>query len=322
MATSALLRRHTLASGNNHVELLNAISRAYHIRVTPLGPPTPHAVYEFRAIQEPQFTIGFISSDVGARTERFDGAYYLNLTVAGDVRAERGDERIVNDARVAVVFNTGDRQTLVPGADGVEQVGIRLSHELVEKELTALLGRPPEGPVRFDFALDLGEPRSSGMRLVIDAALRQWSSEDSLFDHPAVQLAQVRSLVTGLLLAHGHNFSEALHSGQEPMRPRGLRRALDFIESRLDEHLTLADIATAAGYSARTVTEAFGRHMGVTPMTYVRNERLQRAREELLAGGDSVSTVATRWGFHHLGRFALSYHRRFGELPSETLGRC
>ncbi|WP_207954623.1 helix-turn-helix domain-containing protein [Saccharopolyspora elongata] len=40
---------------------------------------------------------------------------------------------------------------------------------------------------------------------------------------------------------------------------------------------------------------------------------------ELRTGADSVSDVAHRWGFTHLGRFASSYRKRFGVHPSQTL---
>jgi AraC-like DNA-binding protein len=35
--------------------------------------------------------------------------------------------------------------------------------------------------------------------------------------------------------------------------------------------------------------------------------------------GASVTAVAMNFGFFHLGRFATSYRKRFGESPSETL---
>jgi AraC-like DNA-binding protein len=37
------------------------------------------------------------------------------------------------------------------------------------------------------------------------------------------------------------------------------------------------------------------------------------------ANGESVATIAARWGFTHLGRFAIDYRRRFGSYPSQTL---
>jgi AraC-like DNA-binding protein len=61
----------------------------------------------------------------------------------------------------------------------------------------------------------------------------------------------------------------------------------------------------------------------MTPMTFVRERRLERVHEELTdavpTDGVTVTSVAERWGFHHLGSFAVEYRKRWGEAPSETL---
>ena len=41
----------------------------------------------------------------------------------------------------------------------------------------------------------------------------------------------------------------------------------------------------------------------------------------VIADGVTVTQVAERWGFHHLGSFAVEYRKRWGEAPSETLRR-
>jgi AraC-like DNA-binding protein len=59
-------------------------------------------------------------------------------------------------------------------------------------------------------------------------------------------------------------------------------------------------------------------------MAYLRNLRITRAHEELMAADPFTTTataVARKWGFGHYGRFAADYRRRFGHKPSETLRR-
>jgi AraC-like DNA-binding protein len=51
---------------------------------------------------------------------------------------------------------------------------------------------------------------------------------------------------------------------------------------------------------------------------------MERARRDLLAAdpqADSVTDIAARWGFFHLGRFSQAYRCAYSELPSQTLAR-
>jgi transcriptional regulator GlxA family with amidase domain len=106
---------------------------------------------------------------------------------------------------------------------------------------------------------------------------------------------------------------------------RVVGRVLELVESAWDAPLTIADLAEFAGVSERSLHAAFHRQLGVSPMAHVRRRRLERAREELLrappTGSTTVTYVALRNGFAHGGRFAATYRRHFGELPSDTLRR-
>ncbi|WP_182873127.1 helix-turn-helix transcriptional regulator [Microbispora sp. H10670] len=86
--------------------------------------------------------------------------------------------------------------------------------------------------------------------------------------------------------------------------------------------LTVEDIAEAVGVSARALQEGFRRHLEKTPTSFLREVRLDRVHAELAARNPytaTVTDVAYRWGFAHLGRFSSVYRQRFGESPSETL---
>jgi AraC-like DNA-binding protein len=105
--------------------------------------------------------------------------------------------------------------------------------------------------------------------------------------------------------------------------PQPLRRALTFIDEHASDPITLSEMATAARLSPRGLQAAFRRHLDTTPLAYLRSVRMERAHRELQSadqsGGVSVAAVAAKWGFTHLGRFAIEYRRRFGVYPSQTL---
>jgi transcriptional regulator GlxA family with amidase domain len=68
--------------------------------------------------------------------------------------------------------------------------------------------------------------------------------------------------------------------------------------------------------------EAFRRHLGTTPMSYLQELRLACAHDALVRADPTavtVSQVALRCGFAHPGRFSLAYRANYGIPPSETL---
>jgi AraC-like DNA-binding protein len=101
------------------------------------------------------------------------------------------------------------------------------------------------------------------------------------------------------------------------------RRAVSFIEQHAHTEICLADIAAAANVSIRALQLAFRRHLDTTPMAYLRAVRLDHAHRDLQAGdptrGDTVTTIAYRWGFTNPGRFATAYHDTYGQPPRHTL---
>jgi AraC-like DNA-binding protein len=111
-----------------------------------------------------------------------------------------------------------------------------------------------------------------------------------------------------------------------PARPSDRSAALtleDFIQANWDKPLTVEAVAEACGVSVRSVFARFRADFGVSPMTYLRDLRLDKANA-LLRDSDSelsVLDVAMRCGFASFGHFARRYRERFGELPSATLSR-
>ena len=111
---------------------------------------------------------------------------------------------------------------------------------------------------------------------------------------------------------------------QGQLLPRHLKKVEDYLQHNAHLPITLDDLSTEAGVSARTLQQAFRSHYGVSPMQYLKQIRLDKLRDELLCSDDShlsLADLAMRWGFAHQGRFSAEYRGRFGEAPSATLQR-
>lgn len=173
----------------------------------------------------------------------------------------------------------------------------------------------PESP-----ALDLGRLRpispAAERHLRESLALyRRHFLGESPVDSPLAAAEGIRHLLVTTVAAFGLLACPDRVDGQTT----SLRRARDHVAAHLDEPLAVADLAHAAGTGVRSLQLAFRRELGVTPLEYVRDERMRAARAELLAApGAPVTAIAQRWGFTNPGRFSAHYRRLFGEYPRDT----
>ncbi|WP_340676961.1 helix-turn-helix domain-containing protein [Paraglaciecola sp.] len=99
--------------------------------------------------------------------------------------------------------------------------------------------------------------------------------------------------------------------------------ARTYIEDQLNINITptIVSICKSAGVSERTLQYAFRTHVNMSPTAYLRLRRLNRVRVILQKSSPQETTVthiAMRFDFLHLGRFALDYKRIFHESPSVT----
>ncbi|MWV47922.1 helix-turn-helix domain-containing protein [Rathayibacter sp. VKM Ac-2803] len=160
-------------------------------------------------------------------------------------------------------------------------------------------------------------------------ALRRWSATVAtvarvIYDADSSALLRQeanRTVAVALLDAFPH---EALGAPSDLLVPRSgrLRQAVEYMYANAHLPLRTETIAEQAGVSLRTLQSEFRREFGFTAVDYLRRIRLDAVRKELRAGDPgavTVSEVARRWGFAHLGRFSASYAHRFGERPSTTL---
>lgn len=314
------LRDFPIVASKNPVDLINSAKRFYGGAVSPVG-PLVEGDHVLRGLEGQDFSIGYIASDLRVRVTAAPATYFLNFGVAGQLRATCRDQCASLSDSHGMVFNSGDAQELHPETRSPGLLGLRIGVDLVEHELSGLIGRPVEAPLRFELRLELAQPKMRAVGLLVNSFVDHLDSGDPLFQRPSIQRAQIRSIVTGLLLAQPHNYSDELNDEPKAAHPRGLRMALAFIEENLAERFTLGDIARAAECSARTLGKLFLEHLGVSPMVYVRNRRLDQIRAEIRATDERVGVVAYRWGVTHLGRFAADYYARFQELPSQTAAR-
>ena len=136
--------------------------------------------------------------------------------------------------------------------------------------------------------------------------------------------AQADNLVARVIIWMGRYSKE---SDKERIRNRLVRnriarRIRDYIEETYRTSLSIEDLCKTTGTGARHLQRCFKDYFGITISEYLKTVRLDAARRELAVERPEQTTVteiALRHGFTHLGRFSVEFRKRFGESPRETL---
>jgi AraC-like DNA-binding protein len=129
---------------------------------------------------------------------------------------------------------------------------------------------------------------------------------------------------TLLLATHHEIFVRQGESRKLSADRRRLSRVSDYVMANLATRITLTDLERVGHMSRRTLHNAFLRAYGLSPMFWVREQRLLRAMKLLSdrSGLLSVTEVLYSCGFIQSSLFSAQYARRFGETPSATLARA
>ncbi|WP_041818849.1 helix-turn-helix domain-containing protein [Streptomyces davaonensis] len=94
-----------------------------------------------------------------------------------------------------------------------------------------------------------------------------------------------------------------------------LAELLPWVMERLDEPLTVEDLARRARTSSRTLGRHFRAATGTTPLQWLLNQRIRRAQELLETSDNSVDAIATATGMGTATTLRRHFNRTLGVPP-------
>lgn len=98
-------------------------------------------------------------------------------------------------------------------------------------------------------------------------------------------------------------------------RHEKLIEAVAFLEARIEEPFDLDACADQLKLSRRQIERLFNRYLGVTPVRYMNDLRLQRGRALLAETDMSVTEVAIACGYASTSHFSKSFRGKYGLSP-------
>ncbi len=98
-----------------------------------------------------------------------------------------------------------------------------------------------------------------------------------------------------------------------------IHHARQIILSRLENPLSLMELAALVGVSDRTPRRGFRKLFGTTVFGYLTEKRMEKAEQFLRGSNMTVAEVANLVGYTHLGHFAAAFKKKYGITPRQCL---
>jgi AraC-like DNA-binding protein len=271
-------------------------------------------------------TIGEIAFGADVRLEcgELHDSYHVNIPVTGHIESEHRGVRAIADSNYATVYQPEMYTVLPYWSAQTRLLCAKFDRSVVDDALRDALGNTANTQINFEHTMQIHSGGGHAWTQMMMTLYGQLCQPDSILREPLVGWPFIDSLVRGLLVVADHPYHSALVKPVGPAPSRLVATAVEIIEADAHLPLTVSSIATRSHGSVRSLQQAFRREMKMTPMAYLREVRMRRAHRALVESDPSASTVASiayRWGFNNLGRFAETHTARYGEPPGVTLRR-
>ena len=256
------------------------------------------------------------------------GALSIKAILAGSVIWETGGHRyVVRENSYLVVNRRQPYSFAIDSATPSTTFSVFFQHGFVEevhRALTqpdsALMDSPEAGSSGSLIFRQRLEPEPSGVLAALrglHAAKARGQISRTASEEAFLRIARVLVREFPRAEEAASRFSAVRASTREELLRRVLR-GRDFLLSRMDESVSIADAARAAGMSRYHFLRAFRTAFRVTPHQFLTRQRLSRARTLLRGGKHTVTDVCLESGFQSLGSFSSLFRRHFGVSPREV----
>lgn len=257
------------------------------------------------------------------------GVASINLCCGGAARYQVGSRNLKITPKRPLFFSPGEEYRYT--VDHFNGTAFHVDLNRLRATAAAIAGLGVSGR-RFFADLDHARVLADDQRRV-GGLLRLLRKQFALLDDPSLEneiylrYLQIDDLIyrtLALLLCPG--LDEVLQSGQRlpgaaSSRERIFDDLLEWIDANLCQPISLSELEQRSGYSRRNLQLVFHQRFGCGPIQWVRQQRLERARQALLhsQASDTVAGIAARFGFSSLAVFSRDFQARFGLRASELL---
>lgn len=242
----------------------------------------------------------------------------LGVTIQGGKRATLGEE----------IYDYGSGQALInsidlPVVSYITQatltepyLGIRLELDanlIVQIAAEMKTSRAYKGgPLRAMAVIDLDEN-------LLDALLRLLKLLNEPKKIPLIAPLILKEIIIRLLDSEYGQM--LLHLADVGSPSQKISQVITWMKQNYSNNISLDELAKMANMAPSTFRQHFRTITGLSPLKYLKNLRLQDARNWMLYDDMEASCAAIRVGYESISQFNREYARMFGEPPLRDIKR-
>jgi AraC-like DNA-binding protein len=231
------------------------------------------------------------------------------------LRIGKHDEILVDPERILVITRESAHISIsIAAAERRPFVGMSISFP-PERVARALLELADAGaPTAAETVPAFVMPPDDGIADALERLVRT-------LENPIERKVIAPLIVNEILYRLLYSDSAAAIRGAVAGAPDALRilTSMRFIEEHLADKLKVSQLAKLAGMSASHYAHRFSSIVRISPMRFLREARLERARTLLMESGTRANEAAALVGFESAAHFTREFKRRFGVTPSHYL---
>ena len=208
-------------------------------------------------------------------------------------------------------LGTPQSEHWVGSADGMEALILEISDAALIAACEGVSGTPELQP-RFQIA----DARLGSLAAAVNAERIAGFPTGRLFLDSVEQ-----AIAVALVEAYAVRL-RAIQTYRGGLGPARLRRIKDLVHAKIDDELTLVEMAQSVELSPAHFARMFRKSTGETPHQFVLRQRVERAKEMLSSAHTRIIDVAVACGFKTQEHFAQVFRQMCGVSPTEYRRHC
>lgn len=259
------------------------------------------------------------SADVYIEPDHLEKFYLIQIPTQGYAEIEMNQQKFISYPQVASLISPEQSLKMRWHANSPQLI-LKIDKDDLLQHCRQHLPDAQQHPPIFEPKLDLSTQGGAYFFQLMRTLMDALACEQHPLHHPMAFKQFESSLFNALIYGQANSLLHQIDQYREKaISPYFVKRTEAYMRENLHANLTIEQLAEQAGVSVRTLFTGFKSFLNTTPMSYLKELRFEQAHMELLQNEHvSVTDVAFKWGFSHLGRFSQEYKRRYGELPSCT----